>query len=117
MDEVAKGFRDSRLDLLGFLSNPREQHAFAARVQYDDYAEEFYCWWFDDFHPESDLFKRSFAPAEIDILRSFSSEWEGQADAIGQLQFSIADLIDDDGWRAIIEAARLAKARIMGRPA
>ena len=112
MDEVAKGFRDSRLGLLDFFSNPQEQRAFASRIPCDDYAEEFYCWWFDDFHPESQLFRRSFDAPEIDVLRSFSTVWAGRADAIGQLQCSIDDLLDDDGWRAIIEAARLSKSRI-----
>jgi hypothetical protein len=114
MDEVAKGFRDSRLNLLDFFSKPLEQRAFASRVPCDAYAEEFYCWWFDDFYPESDLFRRSFQAEEIEALRSFSSVWAGRADAIGQLQRSVDDLLDDDGWRAIIEAARLARSRIMG---
>lgn len=113
MDEVAKGFRDSRLELLDFFSNPEKQRAFASQVPYDDYAEEFYCWWFDDFYPESDLFQRSFEHDEIDFLRAFSSVWAGRADAIAPVQRSIDDLLDHGGWRAIIEAARHSKARIM----
>ena len=112
MDDVAQEFRKSRLDLLGFFASPHEQRAFASRVPYGDYATEFHAWWFDDFHPESELFRGSFNDAEIELLQTFSHSWSGTLDAVEQSQGSIERLLGSSGWRLVVAAAQQAKASI-----
>lgn len=106
MDSTASSFRESKLNLLRFLSNPEDQRRFAAEVGYDDYSAEFYCWWFDDFYPDSDLFVRAFSPQEIEILQTFSSEYEAADAALGERDRTIEELQLAPEWRRIVAVAR-----------
>ena len=108
MDDIARGFRESRLNVLELIANPGEQRNFAAGTFYGDYSSKFYCWWFDDFHPTSDLFERAFLPNEIEILRIFSTTWERQDSVLGQTDWEIEGLLSNDNWCSVIEAAKQA---------
>ena len=115
MDDIAQGFRESRLNLLELIASPTEQRTFAAKVPYGDYASEFYCWWFDDFHPDSDLFQQAFLPNEIEILRYFSSTWEREDSVLGQTDRAIEELLSNDNWCSVIEAAKQAAVHLTRR--
>jgi hypothetical protein len=111
VDDDAKLFRNSRIGLLAFIASADQQQTFAAKVHYDNYASEFYCWWFDDFHPESDLFQRAFRPHEIELLSSFSAGWEQTDSAVGEVPRTIEALLANASWVALMAAAREAGAR------
>ena len=110
MNDIARGFRDSKLDLLELIASPEAQRTFASDVPYDDYASEFYCLWFDDFYPDSDLMHEAFLPEELDTLRSFSTAWEREDVVIKQTGRSIEELLANDNWRSVVEAAKQAAA-------
>ena len=111
MDDDAKVFRSSRIGVLAFIASAERQRAFASKVHYDNYASEFYCWWFDDFHPESDLFQRAFRPQEIQLLSSFSAGWEQAHSAVGEVPRTIEALLGNASWASVIEAALETGAR------
>jgi len=112
MDDIAQAFRATRIDLLDFFADPKEQRSFAARVPYEDYESEFFCWWFDDFHPHSELFSRAFVASEIDTLSTFSAVWERESILFGQSSRPIDELLSTNGWHSVVEAARHALLRL-----
>ena len=114
MDEIAKSFRATRIDLLKFYADPTEQRSFANDTHYDDYESEFFCWWFDDFHPGSELFKRAFVANEIETLTAFSAVWGRESALLGEVARPIDDLLSTSGWSSVVEAARHALFRFTG---
>jgi hypothetical protein len=110
MDSDARGFRESRISMLDFLANPVKQLSFAERVYYDDYASEFYCWWFDDFYPESKLFQQAFQSPELEKLRTFSDAWQRESEVLGETPRSMKELLSNCNWSAVVDAAQKARA-------
>jgi hypothetical protein len=101
-------FRKTRIDVLRFLASGEEQRDFARRVHYEDYGSEFLGWWFEDFVPDSELFRSAFAPAEIEILRRLSSELKAHDVALEDSVRTITQLQGDSNWLKVMAAARAA---------
>jgi hypothetical protein len=108
VDAIAKSFRETRIGLLRFFADPVEQLSFAKATHYADYESEFFCWWFDDFHPDSELFSSAFSGGEIGVLSSFSAEWDRESACLGQKERSMDELLSTSSWNTVIEAARHA---------
>jgi hypothetical protein len=108
MDESAKVFRESRLDLLRFYISFEKQKHFAAKTHYDDYYSEFYYWWFDDFAPADSLFEAAFKPQEIVALQEFTSTFELADETLKPRSFGIDDLLSRTEWHDIAKAAKKA---------
>jgi hypothetical protein len=94
--------------VLDFLSRPDEQREFASKAHYEDYASEFYCWWFDDFYPDSELFRAAFSDAEAAVLKRFSAQWEAADARLGDEARDISQLLSEDAWQLVVGAAREA---------
>jgi hypothetical protein len=75
-------------------------------VHFEDYASEFYSWWFDDFHPESELFRATFSDAETAALKRFSAQWEAADARLGDEPRGISQLLSQDDWQLVVNAAR-----------
>lgn len=108
MDDAAKEFRESRIEILGFLAVPSAQRDFAEKVPYDDYSSEFYCWWFEDLHPESSLFQAAFSSTEISVLSKFTAKVDRVDSQLGQNNRSINELLSCVEWQAVVAAAQEA---------
>lgn len=91
--------------MLEFLSDPRQQLEFATRVTYDNYSSEFYCWWFDDFVPDSELFQAAFTPSEILLLQRFSSRYKEIDLLLGERKRKIETLLACAEWQQICATA------------
>lgn len=73
--------------------------------------------WFDNFHPESELFKSSFSNAEIHELLKFHELFDSKVDSIPDVEFALqlqaikewrevqshaAKIIEDNGWQNVV---------------
>jgi hypothetical protein len=105
VDGPSLGFRESRLSVLDFLSRPEAQRDFASKVHYDDYASEFYCWWFEDFHPDSELFRVAFSDAEAAVLERFAAQWRAADARLGDEPRDISQLLAQHDWHLVVKAA------------
>jgi hypothetical protein len=108
MEQSALEFRRSRLDVLRFISDTAEQRAFALKVHYDNYSSEFYSWWFDDFHPDGQLFSSAFLPREVDVLRRFSEAYGVIDSDLGDDSRGIQELQATPQWGRVMAAAKEA---------
>jgi len=106
MDDVTHQFRLSRTDLVEFIASETKQREFAGDVAYANYADEFYEWWFEDWHPESPLFKKAFTSKEIEILEVFTKTWQTFDADLGE-NLSIDDLLANTTWAQIMGQAKL----------
>jgi len=76
-------FRASIKEFLELLSSKEQQLKYKANVPIADVAAELVCMWFDDmYHPDTDLFKRSFTPKEISQLSTFNSVYDNLANKL-----------------------------------
>ena len=105
MDATAKQFRESRLTLLAFYASPQQQLEWQSRTPTLD-SDEIMCWWLDDWHPESSLFRAAFAELEIAMLASFSSDFGRVADKFAAAGPKVAELLIDRDWQAVIANAQ-----------
>jgi hypothetical protein len=103
------------LSVLDFLSRPEAQRDFASKVHYEDYASEFYCWWLDDFHPDSDLFRATFSDADVAVLKRFTAQWQAADARLGDVPRDISQLLSQDDWQLVVKAAREALERLEQR--
>ncbi len=106
MDKSAEEFREAVLDVIRFLADPDEQRTFASRVTYSDYSSEFFFWWFDDFDPETSLYRAAFSETELAALKSFAATYESSDRELGQNDRSIDDLLETPAWSRLVHAAR-----------
>lgn len=104
MDETAFQFRESRIRILEFIASESRQVEFASSTNYGNYAEEFSEWWFEDWHPESPLFKSAFQNSEIDQLRNFSSTWDALEPEFCN-NMPINELVSNSAWRQVMASA------------
>ncbi|WP_072756924.1 hypothetical protein [Rhodanobacter sp. OK091] len=110
MDEHALTFRTSRIHLLKFFASAEEQRRFQTEVcKSEGYAyDEFACWWADDFHPDSKLFRSAFSPTEIVILSNFNNAFESALTQIGEHVPNVEQLLSLTAWQSVIAAAASA---------
>lgn len=105
MDETAFQFRESRIRILEFIASENMQVEFASKTSYGNYAEEFSEWWFEDWHPESPLFKKAFQNSEIEHLRKFSSAWEALEPEFCN-NMPINELVGNPAWKQVMVSAK-----------
>lgn len=106
MDDRTLQFRMSRIALVEFIASEKKQREFSSDVVYVNYADEFYEWWFEDWHPESSIFVEAFSHKEIEILDIFTENWK-ELDAELDENLSIDDLLANTAWAQIMEQATL----------
>lgn len=96
-------FRESIKELLE-LSSKEQQLEYQANVPIADIAAELVCMWFDDmFHPDTDLFKKSFTPEEISQLSSFNKFYDNLAN---ELPYTLEGYHKCKEWEQIMEKAQ-----------
>ena len=73
----AQEFRASMRKLLELLSSKEEQLQYQRNVPIANVEAELVCMWFDDmYHPDTELFKSSFTPEEMQLLESFNNLYD-----------------------------------------
>jgi hypothetical protein len=110
MNEDSRSFRESRITLLKFFASAEEQQQFQlSSCHSDGYAyDEFSCWWADDFHPDSALFRAAFNANEIAILQRFNEVFESALAKIGARVANVEQLLCNASWQKVIAAAESA---------
>jgi len=75
-------FREHMIDLLKTISSPKMQMEYENNVPIANVPAELVCMWFDDFHPETELFKSSFSSNEIKELAKFTEFYDARVEEI-----------------------------------
>jgi len=70
------------IDLLKTIASPAMQKGYEVNVPVANVPDELVCQWFDDFHPETELFKNSFNDSEINELTKFTEFYDSRVKAI-----------------------------------
>ena len=75
-------FREHMIDLLKTIASPAMQMEYENNVPIANVPAELVCQWFDDFHPETELFKSSFSSGELNELSKFTEFYDARVKAI-----------------------------------
>lgn len=99
-------------ELLGLLSDPEEQRAYARDVPIANVPAELVCQWFDDhYHATSMSFNRAFSADERRALADFNLTFESRRSQLpdtGDIQV----LQSSDAWASAMSAAAHALAAL-----
>ena len=106
MEQPAKTFRESRLNLLQFYSSPEDQVEWQERMPtlgIDEPLE----WWLEDFFPESKLFKAAFSHKEIETLEQFHAILSDASLNWPRPPYPrVEAALKDPAWMKVVETAR-----------
>ena len=92
------------INLLRTIASPEKQTAYQKNVPIANVANEIVCQWFDDFHPNSELFRQAFLEEEIKLLEQFTRVFDKQVD---KLPDNLEALLASAEWEFIMSKARV----------
>ena len=78
--------------------------AYQRNVPIANVADELVCQWFDDFHPNSELFRQAFSEKEIVLLEKFTHDFDEQVD---KLPNNLEALLASTEWKFVMHKARV----------
>jgi len=75
-------FRNHMVELLKTIASSEMQREYEENVPIANVPDELICQWFDDIHPETELFKSSFSSNEIYELKKFTEFFDTRVNSI-----------------------------------
>ena len=90
--------------LLQTIASTQKQRTFQRGAPAANVAEELVCQWFDDFHPESELFRQAFTAREIAPLVWFHRVFDKRANSRPN---SFDSLLNSGEWTEVVRQAQI----------